>query len=86
MLLSKCVDCLPLTQHIVEKMENSALKNKFKTFIQKTEKLKLDFNKSEGSSSDFGGKIPQEWAKLIAVSPGIALRSLSPRLALQYRN
>jgi len=46
------------------------LKSKFKTFIQKTEKLKQEFTRSESFSSECGGKIPQEWARLVAVSPG----------------
>lgn len=54
-------------------MENSAFKNKFKTFLQKTPKINFDFNRQDGLASPGadGSRIPEEWAGLVGVgSPG----------------
>ena len=47
-------------------MENSAFKNKFKTFLQKTPKINFDFNRQDGLASPGadGSRIPEEWAGL----------------------
>jgi hypothetical protein len=64
-------DNQPAGNESVVEMENLALKTKFKTLLQKTGKIGLDFNSRQDGQGGDGGRIPPEWAGLIGVgSPG----------------